>query len=499
MAKGKPRNEYEHTFHISQEDLASLNVFAPLSIKQETYLNDETNDIIVWGGAASAGKTQLSLLRLLLAGMWDEHYVAAVARKSQKQMKNAGSLWATGCKLFQPHGIISNKIELSWAFPNGAEVKCHHLDNNQDDWQGTQCTEFLVDESQQCNEDDVWYLTSRLRSKSKRKHQLRLTCNPLCTSFLCKWLCAAGYVGEDGLPIKEMDGVTTFMLQIAGRFEWYKTKNEVIELYGKDIADQALSFVYYSANVYDNPWIRKHQPAYVYKLENLKPVERSRLLLGNWLAKLENEGYIRREWFIPAAWHEIPLDCPQVRCYDLASTKPSATNKDPDWTRGVKATYDKSTGNFYILGMCSIRDRAAMVQNMIENTASADGKDVFIGIPIDAGASGRTVADDKRARLIARGHKVVLNPARKSKLLRAEPFLIALQAGKVFVAPGAFSDSDYEELENFDGGKCNGYHEDILDAISDCWSVLTGNGLIPTIKLGRDLSKITALGGRTLL
>jgi phage terminase large subunit-like protein len=296
-----------------------------------------------------------------------------------------------------------------------------------------------------------------------------------------------------------MDGVTTYMLQMSGKFEWYKTKEEITELYGKEITNQALNFVYYSANVYDNPWIRKHQPAYIFKLENLKPVERSRLLLGNWLAKLDSEGYIRKEWFIEVPHHDIPYDTPRVRCYDLASTKPSPANKDPDWTRGVKATYDKSTGNFYILALASIRDRPAMVQNLIESVASADGRDCFIGIPVDAGASGREVADTKRARLVSAGYKVILNNTRKSKLQRAEPFLIALQAGKVFVAPGVFDDSHFEELENFDGGKCNGFHEDILDGISDCWSVLTGNMMVPTIRLGKDFNRIAAIGGKTLL
>lgn len=494
------RKKREFTWHHSQEELtSSIKIFCPLSIKQEKYLNDNENDIVVWGGAASAGKTQLSLLRLLLNAMWDADYVAAIARRSQKMMKNAGSLWTTGCKEFSPYGITSNKIELAWTFPNGAEVKCHHLDNNQDDWQGTQCTEFLVDESQQCLEDDVWYLTSRLRSKSLKKHQLRLTCNPLHTSFLCKWLVKGGYIQDDGLPDPAMDGVTTWMIQINGNFEWYKTKQEIIELYGKETANIAYAFVYYSANVYDNPYIRKFQPSYVSKLENLKPVERRRLLLGDWFAKLDSEGYIKRDFFQQLTWSEIPLDLPSIRCYDLASTKPSPANKDPDWTRGVKCSYDKTTGFFYILDMVSLRDRPAMVQNLIDQTAMKDGRKTFIGIPVDAGQSGRVVADDKRARLLGKGYKVVLNKTRNSKLIRAEPFLVALQSGKVFVAPGVFEDVHYEELENFDGGKCNGYHEDILDSIADCFSVLTTNMLIPTIRLGTDATRISALGGSTLL
>lgn len=112
----KERLKFNYTFHIPQEDLQEIEILCPLSIKQETYLNDNVHDIVVWGGAASAGKTQLSLIRLMLAGMWDKNYVAGVARASQKQMKMAGSLWSTGIKLFAPYNITSNKIESSRAF-----------------------------------------------------------------------------------------------------------------------------------------------------------------------------------------------------------------------------------------------------------------------------------------------------------------------------------------------------------------------------------------------
>lgn len=494
-----PKKKREYSFHIPQEDLAEIEILAPLSIKQEKYLNDQENDIVVWGGAASAGKTQLSLLRLMLGGMWDKDYVAAVARNSQKQMKNSGSLWSTGCKLFAPYGVSSNKIELSWSFPSGAEVKCHHLDNNQDDWQGTQCTEMLVDESQQCLEDDVWYLTSRLRSKSKQKHQLRLTCNPLNTSFLCQWLDKAGYLLDTGLPNMEMDGVTTYMLQVAGNFEWYKSKKEIAELYGEEIAKMALSFVYYSATVYDNPYIRKHLPAYVYKLENLKSTERSRLLLGNWFASPDGQGYMERSWFKEVPLSEIPFGLPTTRCWDLASTKPHEGNKDPDFTRGIKCSYDRTTGIMYILDMKSCRDKPAIVQQLIENTAYEDGRDVYIGIPVDAGQSGKTVAEDKKARLSHMGHKVILCSARASKLKRAEPFLIALQEGKICVAPGVFNDDHYRELEAFDGGKCAGQHDDVTDSLADNWLQLTGNGLIPTLRINTNSPQYRRLGGETLL
>ena len=494
------RKPKDFTFHISQEELENgVQIHCPLSIKQETYLNDHINDVIVWGGCASAGKTQLSLLQLMLAGMFDKYYVGGIARQSIKQIKMAGSLWSTGVKLYSPYGINSNKTENTWTFPSGAEVKCHYLDDNTDDWHGSQMTQCLVDEAQQCKEEDVWFLTSRLRSQSKQKHQLRLTCNPLNTSFLCEWLVKGGYIGEDGFPVKEMDGKTTYLLQVAGNLTWYKTQEEMIEAVGKEHAEMALKFVFYSANVYDNPYVRKYLPQYVHKLENQNAVNRARYLLGNWFVREENDGYIEREWFKEIGLSDVPFELPTIRSWDLASTKPHAGNKDPDYTRGIKAKYNKDSGEFYILGMESTRNTPAMVQALIENTATTDGRDCYISIPVDAGQAGVVVADQKKARLTSLGFKVVLDKQRTGKLVRSEPFLIALQEGKVYVVRGVFSKADYEELECFDGKKNAGKHDDILDSIASAFNILRSNSLIPTIRINREKLLKMNLGGRTLL
>lgn len=493
------RIQYEHTYHITQEELLTLPIYAPISRKQEVYLQDQEHDIVVWGGAASAGKTQLSLIRILLCAMYDSHYVAAIARRSQKQMKSAGSLWSSGCKMFNPHGVMSNKVDLTWTFPNGAEVKCHHLDDNQDDWQGTQCTEFVVDESQQCKEDDVWYLTSRLRSMSKKKHQLRLTSNPLNTSFLCDWLTKAGYLLPDGLPDPERDGKTTWMMQVAGEFVWYSTYEECKDMHGEEDSKMALKFVFYSANVYDNPWVRKELPSYVHKLENLKSIDRSRLLLGNWYCKEEGDGYIDRDWFKPVMLKDVPLGLPTIRCWDFAGTKPHSGNKNPDWTRGVKCAYDREWGYFYILGMESIRDSPAMVEDLLTRTAYEDGHETYIGIPVDAGAAGKVVAEQKRAKLLGQGFRVLLTKTSSSKLVRAEPFLIALQQGKVFVADSVFNKEHYNELESFDGARNSGAHDDIVDALADCYTYLTTNKLIPSLRIDVAAFKKRNVGGNTLL
>ena len=99
------------------------------------------------GWRCCAGKTQLTLLKIMLGATYDPNYVAGIARKSQKQMKAAGSLWSTGVKQMAVVGARTNALEMTWNFPSGAEVKCHHLDNNQDDWQGTQMTKMLCGRS----------------------------------------------------------------------------------------------------------------------------------------------------------------------------------------------------------------------------------------------------------------------------------------------------------------------------------------------------------------
>ena len=95
------------------------------------------------------------------------------------------SVFSTATKLFESAaGASTNKVELSWTFPEGQEIKALHLWDNQDDYQGQQVTAYFVDEATQCKEEDAVYLMSRLRSKAKMRHQLCLTTNPLYDSYL---------------------------------------------------------------------------------------------------------------------------------------------------------------------------------------------------------------------------------------------------------------------------------------------------------------------------
>ena len=46
-----------------------------------------------------------------------------------------------------------------------------------------------------------------------------------------------------------------------------------------------------------------------------------------------------------------------------------------------------------------------------------------------------------------------------------------------------FTQKDLIELENFDGAKNNGQKDDLIDALADCWTCLTGNKMIPVLRI----------------
>lgn len=487
--------EYLSLDHNHAQD---IQFFAPLSKKQEDFCNDQENDIICFGGQAASGKTQVSILRMLIGVLEDPNYAACVCRKSKVQLKGAGAIFPTATKVFEYAGNAStNKIELSWSFPNGPELKALHLDDNQNDYQGMQVTEFYVDESTQCKEADVVYLMSRLRSKAKRQHQLILATNPLYDSFLRIWLERAGYLDEEGFCRADMDGVTTYMARIEGEWVFTKTWEEMAKMYGDTTADEAYRFVFYSAGVDDNPYIRRYLPDYIRKLDNLPKIEKMMLRQGCWYAKPEASGFFKREWCKIVDISQVPLHLKKVRAYDIAATLPDKeVNTNPDWTRGILGAYDKESAIFYVLDMVSMRDRPARVQQLIESTALADGKSTYVSLPLDPGAGSRESLAMKQSRLGSIGVKTLVSRTNKSKLERAEGFLIAAQNGQVVVASGDWNKAFFEEWEGFDGKNTRTKKDDIVDSCSDCHTQCTTNNLIPAVQFNKQ--RASTMGGSTL-
>lgn len=480
--------EANWSYHYSKEEMEELMVIHPISAKQQKYLNDSENDIIVWGGGAGSGKTQCSLIDLLICGWSDPDFRATVVRKTKEQMKQAGSLWDEACQMYANLGVSPRGNAMDFKFPSGAYIKFSSLERPLDkhNYQGSQCTRFLCDEGQQIPEEGILYLNSRLRSKSKAKHQLKITCNPDSGSYLCDWLVKGGYLDESGFPIKEMDGVTTYMAEIAGEAVFKPTLEDFIEEYGKEIIDEVepSKFVFYSANIYDNPYLIKYLPSYVGKLKNLPAKERAALYEGCWFVNLNSGNWFKREWVTEIEPSQLPAGKKYMRSWDKAGTKPHAGNKDPDWTVGLKGRIDAS-GVIYIDGMERFRDRPAIVQERIEKAAEMDGQHTIITIPRDGGAAGIEASENSRARLVKNGFSCRIIVTRKSKDVRFEPVSIMAQEHKIVVVKGKWNDEFYDELESLDFTTHRvGKHDDIADALSDLVMGLTKMNNVPEIHLG---------------
>ena len=478
------------TFKWTQQQLSEINILSPLSRKHEVYLNDKVNDIICFGGAASSGKTFLSALDILINAYADGDYRSTIVRRQKEQFKTAGGLYDECCQMYAQYGVRPRGGSMDFTFPTGAFMKMMGSDKDSDrqNFQGSQCTSFLVDEAQQLSEQNVVYLLSRLRSKSKQKHQLKMSCNPDYDSFLRVWLEKGGYLDpETGIPLPEMDGVTTYYCEVSGETVFMPTLAAFDEHYGKGFLKEMdlypQKFVFYSANVLDNPYICKYQKPYVGKLKNLPKKEKERLYWGSWYSRDSQSGYFKREWCEIVDGRDVP-NMRMARCYDKASTLPSEATPDPDWTVGVKGGICDD-GFLWITDVVRLRDRSAVVQLTLENTGLADGKGVLVGIPQDVGGAGKDAASTCRASLMRKGLNVTTVKASKAKAVRFEPVSIMAGEHNIKVVKGDWNEAFFAELEtlNFNVRK-RGVHDDQADALSDLLFVLKNKMIVPQIKMG---------------
>jgi len=486
-------------YKYTQDQLKEIRLVRPLSRKQELYLNDDVNDICCWGGSAGSGKSEVSLIDLLVSGYDDPLFRAMIIRKTKEVMKNAGSMYDSACDLFSEFGIKPRGQAMDFQFSSGAKLKLGALDKEQDkhNYQGAQCTRFLIDEAQQLPEQGVLYLGSRLRSKSKKKHQLKLTCNPEKNSYLCQWLIKGGYLDEKGFPVKEMDGKTTYMAEVAGTVEFRKEYQDFVDEYGEEFTTELepQKFVFYSANVYDNPWIVKHLPSYIGKLKNLPRVERMKLYEGCWFADVGGGSLFKQEWVTMVDSADVPKHLRRARAWDRAATKPNPNNPDPDASVGIKGCLDED-GNLWVEDVTILKDRPAMVQQAIEKDGSKDGKGCVVGIPRDVGAAGKESADNCKSKLSRLGFNVIICNTNKGKALRFEPVSILAQERKIFVVNAPWNKKFFEELESLDFNvRKRGVHDDQADALADLLFILTKKMITTQIKI----SPQRKIRGRTRL
>lgn len=440
------------------EDVDEM-IIRPQAGPQEKFLACPA-DVVFYGGAAGGGKTVALLIDVARNCMTFENFNAVIFRRTYPEITNAGGLWDESQKIFPYMGGKGTRGALRWSWPKmRSSVKFSHMQHDSDvySWQGAQIGVIGFDELTHFSENAFFYMMSRNRSTCGMRPYMRATMNPDPDSWVRNFI--AWYIDDRGYAIPERSGVIRYFGRRDGHVVWADTADE-LKIQGLS----PKSFTFIMAKLSDNKILMRGDPDYKANLESQVSYQRERLLDGNWNARPTPGEFFKRANFeiVDAA----PSGGITVRYWDRASTRPSAQNQNPDWTRGCRMS--KVDGIYYIHHMASTRDTPAGVEKLIRSTADEDPEDM-IGLEKDPGQAG--VADvDNLIRMLS-GFDVRSRPATVSKEIRARPFSAQVEAGNVKLVRGSWNKEYLDELEQFPDPN-DVSKDDQVDASSGAFNML---------------------------
>lgn len=453
-------------------------ILAPQKGPQEMFLATSA-DICIYGGAAGGGKT-FGLLLEALRHKDNKNFNAVIFRRDYTQVTSPGGLWDSSVKIYSYiKGSCPLKTpKLHWIFPSGASVNFAHLKTDEDclSWQGSQIAMIGFDELTHFSKYQFFYMLSRNRTDSGVIPYVRATCNPDADSWVAEFI--KWWIDQEtGYPIPERSGKVRWMVRLNEVIYWFDTKQEAINAAIENGTDEekavimAKSVTFIASTLQDNKILMKNDPGYMANLLALALVERERLLNGNWKIKAAAGKYFLRTQIrlIDKLPGDIVMWC---RAWDLAATDEDEDG-DADYTSGVLMGLRKA-GTVIVADVVNQRIKAGEVEKLVYNTSLIDrakyGFMYVVRVPQDPGQAGKVLAG-QYVRLLA-GFNIKTLPVSGSKELRATPFAAQWQNGNVEVLLAGWNEMYFSQLESFPESK----HDDMVDASSDSFSELTGNG-----------------------
>lgn len=427
----------------------------PQEGKQEQFLSSPA-DIAIYGGAAGGGKS-FALLLEPLRHVHNPRFGAVIFRRTSPQIRNEGGLWDASTSLYPLMGARPRETMLEWRFPSGAKIRFAHLEHEDDklSWQGSEIPFVGWDELTHFTPGQFWYLLSRNRSTCGVRPYVRGTTNPDAMSwvkgFLAPWV-------DTSHPEPAESGELRYMVRDGGQILWVPQGTP-----------DALSVTFVRASIYDNRIFLAKNPEYLAFLKALPPVERARLLNGDWDI-VEGGDMFDRSWFgepVQAA----PANVSRVRFWDMAGTKPKPGRTDPDWCVGGLLAMDERQ-NVYVEHMERIRAKPGAVEERIVAVAASD-RSSFGHVPIvmeQEPGSLSLFALEHFAKLLV-GHEFYGQTSKGNKMERAKPFSSYAQKGLVKIVAGHWNHDYLNELAAF---PTPNVHDDQVDASSGAFAWLAG-------------------------
>lgn len=441
-----------------------MNEIRPQPGPQSDFLESKA-DIAIYGGAAGGGKS-FALLLDPLRHYNNPSFGGLIFRRTSVQIRNQGGLWDESMQIYPLIGGSPREFRLQWTFPGGMSMGFANLEYDKDvfNYQGAQIPWMGFDELTHFSETQFFYMLSRNRSSAGVKSRVRATCNPDPDSFVRKLI--DWWIGEDGLPIKERSGKIRYFIRVNDAMIWADSAEEIHKIYGRDDSIQPKSVTFIPSKLEDNKILMQRDPGYMANLLALNRVDRMRLKDGNWNVRATAGNFFRREWLsvidaIPAGWVQA------IRFWDRAATKPSESNKDPDWTRGLKL-FKYSDGTFIVADIKSSRDTPGQIEKLIKNVAAHDSYAVTIMSQQDPGSAG--VSESEHFIRMLAGFDVRVQTLSKDKVTRAKPVSAQCEGGNVKVLRAPWNEEFFTELENFP----DAMHDDQVDVFSGAFNAMSG-------------------------
>lgn len=443
----------------------------------------------------------------------DPNFFGYVFRLNATDMKGGGGLFQTACRMFQAYDnrVKYTKQPMCIYFPSGATINFTGLDGESglESIRGIEISAAMVDEGSQHDENNIFWIISRLRTKAKMIPNIWITCNPSPDSFLRKWLDEyylhqkGEYVdGElvEGRPNLSKDGDLRWFLRLGDKMVWDETKEALYERYHKDFpidrrsglsTCQPRSFRFISATCHDNPPLLESDPNYVSNLLNLPRVEKERLYHGSWSARQETSSYFQRAWTPEIDLKDFLKNdeiVRRVRAWDLASTLPSEAYPSPDYTAGVLIARTRA-GYYIVEDVVHGRWRAGDLEEMLIEQTRKDiemyGYNCVGYLPVEPASAGKIMRQHlskmfAAARVPIKFFKV---GSGKSKLDRFIPFSSVAERELVYVKKAEWNDEYFYELEAFTGSRSK-VHDDQVDATADAYNLVATTKELPIIPKG---------------
>lgn len=444
--------------------------------------------VLVYGGAAFGGKTWL---QAYLSGRHHRTngYHALLARRTHKMLKQSGGLWDQTLDLSKQLGAESAYPYIRWP-GYGSKIEFSHLqhEKNAEDHKSAQYAYFGGDEASDFSGKQTSMLQSRVRTMAGVPPRIVYTTNPDPDCWLRPWV--DWWIGEDGYPIPERDGVIRYYLRIRDEIVW-KGSREELERYCDDPHD-IRSFAFIAARATDNKLGLAADPNYLGELKALPEIMRARFEGGNWDAREAAGDFFQRGWFPEYGSTELermiigqtgaPWDIVHcVRFWDRAGTpvkgdlvpgiprpadfkalEAGARDSDPDWSFSVKLGRFRN-GKRVILDCCAYRDTPGAIEAAMMRHAREDGPRVTVGFWQDPAQAGIDQAERMKAILTKAGAQVWSTVQHKTKQEYAREPSRSAYRGEVLAHGAADLRKLWLHLESFPDKKKK---DDGVDALA---------------------------------